>query len=233
LDWAVFVSARYGLFWNVAIACLPKLIDREPEATWHYLQLGALLAQTGDLEGYRQHRAHVLAHFRETTNEWSAEHLAVDCLMQPLSGAELDGAAKLADRALTLGQTSPWIQAFHFVKGLAEYRQGRFSSAADWMQKVLKVGDTNYFPRNAQADMVLAMARQQLGQTNEALAAFADGCQIIALNNSTFETGDAGFYWVGWITARVLKTEAEGLLEVSQPEQAARLKRYLAEASRK
>jgi tetratricopeptide (TPR) repeat protein/tRNA A-37 threonylcarbamoyl transferase component Bud32/DNA-directed RNA polymerase subunit RPC12/RpoP len=232
LVWAVVVSGQFGLTWNVAIATLPKLIDREPENAWPYLRLGALLVQTGDLEGYRQHRAHVLAHFRETTDPNTAERLAKDCLIQPLSGAELDTAAKLADRAVTLGQTSPGMPAFQFAKGLAEYRQGRFSSAAEWMQRVLNVPGV-FFPRDAQADMVLAMARHQLGQTNEALAALADGSQIIALKNSTFESGDAGLAWPDWIIARVLKTEAEGLLEVSQPEQAAKFKRYLAEASRK
>ena len=43
----------------------------------------------------------------------------------------------MADTAVTVGKTSPYIQYFQFAKGLAEYRQGRFASTVEWMEKVL------------------------------------------------------------------------------------------------
>jgi hypothetical protein len=49
------------------------------------------------------------------------------------------------------------------AKGLAECRQGHFASAAEWMEKVL--ADAGPLPnRDAEANLVLAMARQQLRQ---------------------------------------------------------------------
>jgi hypothetical protein len=40
--------------------------------------------------------------------------------------------------ALALGKGSPWFHWFRLAKGLAEYRQGRFTSAVQAMQLAQK-----------------------------------------------------------------------------------------------
>ena len=97
------------------------------------------------------------------------------------------------------------------VKGLAEYRQARFASAVDWMNKVLAKPDESN--RDVQACMVLAMAHYQLKQTNEARAAFAIGAEIERTKLPRLESGDLGGGWPDWIIARALMREAKEMIE--------------------
>jgi len=211
---AVFQS-YYGLPQDSA-AELTKAIEREPHNHLYYHALAPLLVESGDLEGYRRLRARIIAQFGQTTDANTAERMAKDCLILPLSAPDLDTVAKMADCAVTAAQDSSFLPSFQFAKGFAEYRQGRFSSAADWMQKVLEASDPSFY-RAAQANLVLAMAQHQLGQTNSALAALAAGSQIINTNGPTGGGGD-------WIIARTLRSEAEKLMQADQSELAAKPK---------
>ena len=82
----------------------------------------------------------------------------------------------MADIAVAAGPTNPSWPYYVFVKGLAEYRQGHFAGALEWLRKV--AAQEGVPARTAQADATLAMAEYQLGQTNAARATLAEGVKI-------------------------------------------------------
>src|SRR6185503_19919470 len=101
---------------------------------------------------------------------------------------------------------------FQFAKGLAQYRQGRFSSAVEWMQKVLaKAGEDSN--RGVQAHMVLAMAQHQLKHPDEARTALAKGVAIAETKLPKLANGELDVGWNDWIIAHSLMREAKMLIE--------------------
>jgi hypothetical protein len=118
--------------------------------------------------------------------------------------------AALADTAVAQGQRSPDLPWFQFCKGLAEYRQARFASAADWMGTVLSNGGS-VLERDTGAYMVLAMAQCQLQQVEPARASLAKGAEI-EKELPKLGSGDIGEVWVDWIIAHALMSEAKALI---------------------
>jgi len=137
--------------------------------------------------------------------------MAKDCLILPSPAADLEMIGKMANTAVAAGPNHKYWQSFEFVKGLAEYRQGHFDNAVDWLQKInVQSGDLY---RAVQTQMLLAMAREQLKQADEARATLANG---VALANSRLpKPGQGGLdeQWNDWIIARVLTREAEELID--------------------
>jgi len=119
----------------------------------------------------------------------------------------------LAIVALSAGTNHLAITWFRNAKGLAEYRSGHFASAAEWMQQVLSIPGPDYnFNRDAEACMVLAMAQQQLKQTNQARATLAKGIEIVEKRLPALDSGDL-HDWNNWIIAHLLMDEAKALIE--------------------
>jgi tetratricopeptide (TPR) repeat protein len=120
--------------------------------------------------------------------------------------------AQLAETAVTGGTNHIRLAYFQLVKGLVEYRQGRFDSAISWAQKSLGASGTNYTTA-ASAGAVLAMAQQQLKQSEEARKALAQATQVFETKLPKPESGDLGENWPEWLVARILVREAKGLIE--------------------
>ena len=93
----------------------------------------------------------------------------------------------------------------------AEYRQGRFASAAEWLQPVLDRSDDMY--RTVQAHMTLAMAQHQLRQTDQARVTLAKGFDIAEKRFPKAGKGSLDEQWHDWIIAHVLMREAKALIE--------------------
>jgi tetratricopeptide (TPR) repeat protein len=128
----------------------------------------------------------------------------------------------MADRGLTsrINERDPWISYSQFAKALAEYRHGRFASAAEWARK--SIADPFYgagYSRYVQSYMVLAMALHQLKEHEEARAAFAKGREIEQTKLPKIDSGDLGpgWYWRDWVIAHVLMNEAEALIRAEPP----------------
>jgi hypothetical protein len=187
------------------------VIKFDPTHHLDHHSIAPLLAQSGDLEGYRRHCAQVLALFGGTDDPVVAERMAKDCLILPAVGVDLNAVARLADTAVTKGQGHAYFSYFQFAKGLAEYRLGHFASAAGWMQKVLAKPVADW--PDAQASLVLAMAHQQSGQPNESRVALTKGSDIIETKLPKLESGDIGVDWTDWIIAHALLKEAKALIE--------------------
>jgi tetratricopeptide (TPR) repeat protein len=202
--------ARLGCA-NQAIADLSQAVRLEPENHDLYHVLAPLLVETGDRDAYRSHCAKVVELFGKTTEPYVAERMAKDCLILTPSGVELDLVQNMADTAIGAGENHDAWSFFQFVKGLCEYRQGRFASSVKWMQSALtRPGEVAF--RDAQAQLVLAMAHYQLNEAEQARAALAEGDNIIR-SKSTTAPGVLKSDWSDWLIAQALLREASALIE--------------------
>src|SRR5262249_25630026 len=135
-----------------------------------------------------------------------------DCLIRPAAQDQLEAIAAMADVAIAAGpKHKSWI-FYQFSKGLSEFRLGRFATAAEWMQKVAAAGGVGW--REAQADMVLAMAQHHLGKTSEARTTLTRGLQIVTEQLPTLDSPDLGTSWGDILITHFLKQEAENLIQV-------------------
>jgi serine/threonine protein kinase len=169
------IYARRGE-WQAAIRNFSRSINADPTNHLAYHSLAPLLLEAGDVPGYRKHCERALDQFAATSDPVTAERIAKDCLILVPPAACLEHIVKMADTALAAGSADPSWPYYEFVKGFAEYRQGHFAPAADWLQKILPLEDAP--ARTAQAHAILAMARFQTGQTNDARATLTDGIKL-------------------------------------------------------
>jgi tetratricopeptide (TPR) repeat protein len=194
--------------WAEAAADLAQAIEYSPDDRDLWFWLGAIYVQAGQLDAYREHCRKSLERFRETTDPSTADQIAKDCLILPDSGADLDTISKMADTAIAQGRQSPWFPSFQFCKGLAEYRQGRFASAADWMEKVL-TNAGSFVPRDIEAYLVLAMSQCQLQEVENARASLAKGAEI----EHNLGSGDSDDAVIDSIITHALMREAKAMIE--------------------
>ncbi|MBI3850935.1 MAG: serine/threonine protein kinase [Verrucomicrobia bacterium] len=198
--------------WQEAAADFSRSVEFEPENHEAYHALAPLLVQSGDLQGYRQLCAQELARFRSTSDPRIAERTAKDCLILPDSGVDLSTVNAWADIAVTAGKDRVYAPWFQFCKGLAEYRQGHFAGAVDWMQKVLSHAGDN-LDRDGGAYLVLAMAQYRSKQADQAGATLAKGVEIAARRLPRLDSGDLGGDWDDWIITHALMREAKALIQ--------------------
>jgi hypothetical protein len=116
----------------------------------------------------------MVTRFSATNHPTICERMAKDCLILASSGVDLATISKLAETAVARGQGHTYFLYSEFGKGLADYRNGRFTDAADLMGKVLDAAGNISF-RDVQANLVLAMAQWQLSHAEEARVAVAKG----------------------------------------------------------
>jgi tetratricopeptide (TPR) repeat protein len=195
-----------------ALADIVQATEFEPGNHLNYHLLGPLLAAAGEAEPYRRFCQQVIARFGGTNDPVIAARMARDCLILPASGVDLAAVGKLAETAVVLGTNPAWLPYVQFTKGLAEYRQGHYAGSQDWAQKSLAGSGTNYVTAVA-AGAVLAMAQQQLRQTDDARKALAKAAELSESKIPKLESGDLGENWPAWLIARILLREAREVVE--------------------
>src|SRR5262249_54112231 len=86
---------------------------------------------SGQQDAYRAARRALLDRFGKTTDPIEAERTGRACVLRPAEGDERRRAVALAERAAAAdgGKYATLRPFFLFVRGLAEYRQGRFEPA--------------------------------------------------------------------------------------------------------
>jgi serine/threonine-protein kinase len=172
---------------------------------WHgYAELCLFL---GDEVEFRRARRELFARFASTTDPLVAERVGRACLLLPAPDDQLRQAAALIDRAVVTGRTRPhaWAYPFFlFAKGLAEYRQGRFTSAIGILQ-----GPAASVMGPA-PNLVLAMARYRSGEREAARQTLA--AAVIDLDWRA-SRADALEIWI----YHVLRREAEAMLLPNLP----------------
>jgi tetratricopeptide (TPR) repeat protein len=210
------LRARMG-HWADAAADYANVVQLEPADHEDYHALACLLVQTGQLEAYHGLCDRIRTRFGSVTNDPSlADRMAKDCLLIPSPGSDLATESRWADVTIRLDRTDGGQSWFHFCKGFAEFRKGRFASSVKWMEKTLaKEGDRS--SRDVEACMVLAMASHQLNQPAKARAALSRGLQIAEKELPGLENGCLDSGWIDWIIAHVLMGQARSMIENSNP----------------
>jgi serine/threonine-protein kinase len=152
-------------------------------------------------------RERLLERFGETANDWiTAERTSMACMLLPASGAELRRVADLAGRAVTAADKTsdagnPYVR---FVKGLAEYREGRHVESLSWLQD-----SATRLPNRPGPRLVLAMALFRSGSTKEARRTFAAAVRDYDWNDTAPAfRADPSVVWV----SHILRREAEALI---------------------
>jgi len=183
-----------------------KVLEGDPpdNDSWYgYAQLCLFL---GKEEAYRQARKALLDRFGES-NDWIvAERSSLACLILPASGDELRRAVGLADRAVAAAEKSskPGNPYVRFVKGLAEYRQGRPKQAIPWLEQ-----SASGLPNRPGPPLVLSMAQLQSGSAREARKTLAAAVRVYPWNESPpASQADLSVTWV----SHVLRREAEAMI---------------------
>jgi Flp pilus assembly protein TadD len=173
-----------------------------PAGHQHWYGYAELCLFRGMETEYRRARHALLQHFSAATDPYIAERTGRACLLLPASGDELGRAAALAGRAATADPASyapGALPYFHFVHGLAEYRQGRFEQAIG----VLKGAASRMAGPSPR--LVLAMAQHRAGQAADARQTLAFAIPTYDWRMNRVQDQD------GWI-AHILRQEAEQMI---------------------
>jgi serine/threonine-protein kinase len=183
-----------------------KALEDNParyEAWFGYAELYLFLGQQDE---YRRVRRELLDRFGETESQYVAEPVARACLLLPGTDDETRRAVDLIDRAVAAKETTPaWIYKFTiFAKGLAEYRQGRWASAATMMR-----GESAGVLWPA-PHLILAMAQHQQGQKAQARKTLATAIRTYDWSPPRADGRDE------WIR-HILRREAEALIVPKLP----------------
>jgi eukaryotic-like serine/threonine-protein kinase len=207
--------AQHGR-WREAIVDFIQITQAKPEKQNHTPiydedchKLATLLVQIGDLEGYREYCRKAVERFGGVVDVPTAHRISKDCLILPDTGVDLGIVDRMADRCIAGGQSGP----FSCTKALAEYRQGRFASAAEWAEKTRPYYAWEVGWIGVQASATLAMARHRLGQSDLAQAALAKAQNIADQHLPMLDIADVGSHWLDVIISHALLREAKALIQ--------------------
>jgi serine/threonine protein kinase len=181
------------------------------------LRQGATLAYLGDQARYDRFCHDALASSAGTANPVVAERTVKICLLLPAGQAMIESLGPLADTAsraflsVTNEDPDPILQAAWGSVSIAlmEYRRGNYTKTVEWSRRCLNYSEDN-LPRTATAHLLLAMARQKLGQHDEALTELAAGRDVIENKFAAgLDRGDGEIgFWFDWVFGRILLREA-------------------------
>lgn len=214
------VARHYGLRaeararsrrWSEAATDFAAAIGKAPHDHQLYHHQTACLVQAGGSEAYRKHCAEIVSRFSEATDPQVAERMAKDCSILPGSGVDLKVLVRWKENALAAGGASEHFQWILVMKGLVQLREGKYSGAAETMQKIVENdSDTQ---RRVDAWMVIAMARYHLQEPDAARSALAKGLALAEASLTKPEDFDNDFNWVDWVFAHALMREARALIQ--------------------
>ena len=77
----------------------------------------------------------------------------------------------------------------------------------------MRTGSGTNYTIAVSAGAVLAMAQQQLKQSEDARKSLAQATQAFETKLPKLESGDLGENWPEWLVARILLREAKGVVE--------------------
>jgi serine/threonine protein kinase/tetratricopeptide (TPR) repeat protein len=203
--------AQHG-HWEEAASDLARAVEVEPTEHWNWFLLAPVFVQAGDVFAYNEFRQAMLARFGSTAIPSIAERTAKACALLPVSGDAAESIGKLSSIAVNFGRNDGYLTYYQLAQGLCEYRQGRYASALEWMQRVQPQLAQDPLPyREAQMDFVVAMAQGQLEQYDKARATLSNGVEILEKKLPGLDSGDLGSSWHDILIAHILMREARAL----------------------
>jgi tetratricopeptide (TPR) repeat protein len=202
------VARAYALLgqWDQAAACTGKLIQLRPSDDIAWMTHASFLLRAGDTKGYRLACKEMIDKFGQTPNPFIAHRVAWTCLLLPDAVSDQKLLKELAKRSVDGAPEDPWTQ---MTLGLAHYRSGQFEQAIKRLKPYAVSWST------IPASLLLAMAHQRLGQSEEARrwldkAVKQMEAEVAAKVNEPVRTpGNAH----SWATFEVLRGEAVELLK--------------------
>jgi tetratricopeptide (TPR) repeat protein len=194
--------------WPQAATAMAQVIELDPSDHGAWFQQAAVRLQLGDLEGYRRACRELLSRFGQTNDPMIAARTAQACLLLPNAVSDPQLVTKLAERAVTGTEKHSSYRWFLLVRGMADYRDGRFASALTWLDKSLAADRVPGWPGlDATAHLFLAMAREELKQPDKARQALGNACRLMEQKSP----GDPELSWLDWLRFQVVRREAEAL----------------------
>lgn len=204
------LQARTGK-WKEAVTNLSQALVVAPDDAWAGYLLSSALLASHDLAGYQKHSHAMMVTFGSTADPIVAGRTSEAYLVAPYpDNADLAMSVALVER-----KAFYWWREFY--QGLAQYRLGNFSAAADVLEgnisKLPSVNQIDRPPCEADCYLVLAMARRQLNQPEEAASALTHGRQVVETQMPRPDAPDLGPYWWNRVTTRALLREASETVE--------------------
>ncbi|ATC63515.1 serine/threonine protein kinase [Nibricoccus aquaticus] len=188
--------------------------------TLDYLRCGPALLEAGDQDGYRRFRDEAVARFARVASPFSDRIVKIS-LLGPVDGAALAALRPMAEDTTRAYEESvkagDVFQAAWRAMALAllEYRKGNDAAAVEWARRSMAAPDQNA-SRALAAGAILAMARERLGQREEARGDLLTAREL--LENRLKSGMDRGRgtpvqgFWFDYAFARILLREAEGVV---------------------
>lgn len=215
-------------YWRAAAARLLKLVeasqidktDMTDAATRDLLMVGPVLVAIGDTAGYHRFRDSVIERFSKTRNWVAAEQVVKATTLLPFvdkTSESLQPLATILEESL-VGAPESGPQRYAtawrtFALTRFEYRRGNFANTVRCGRTFLALEDLNP-PRIASCHLLLALAYQKLGQSEQAQAELATARTLIGrqfpyhLDSGLPTSGESQVYWYDWVEALVLQNEA-------------------------
>jgi tetratricopeptide (TPR) repeat protein len=201
------LHARRQGEWKRAADEYAEALELDPSDHWHWYQSAALQLQAGAVERYRQHCREMLRRFGETEDAGITERVAKTCLLAPGGPEAAALPGQLAERSYGRDPNNEW---FLLVKGLADYRAGRYEAALGALDRgVARAGDAHC---KASSELVRSMVCARLGRADEARGSFQQATRIMAEKLPKEGSGDLGGGWHDWLHCQILRREAEAAL---------------------
>jgi hypothetical protein len=184
------------------------MLDLNPTDHWVWFRAAIVHAYLGNEKEYRRACEGMLKKFGGTSDPMIAERVAKVCFLLPGVIADRAKPGELADRASKLRTAGdPWLAWWQQTKSLAEYREGRFAAAEEWIEKSL--ASTSPPECRSSAGYLLAMAQYRQGEFSKARATAAHAvAQTPELNGPQRGAG----VWHDWLVVHILRREAEAIL---------------------
>ena len=190
--------------WKKAVA-----LKDSPLRAWRLLAHDCRLRE--DFEGFRQACRGLMERFGHTQDPRTADVVAWYCSFLPNTLSDPKGLVQLAEKAVASdGYNGPYLETL----GAALYRNARFAEAVEKLNEALRWHESK---KPVCTWLYLALAHQQLGQTQEAHDWLDKAAKSIAENRQQMQSQDASEDFtsvrISLLEANLLLAEAKSLLQ--------------------
>ncbi len=193
--------------WKTLVRAYRNLVIQTPADDWIWYRAAIIQAFAGNTDEYRRTCEGMLNKFSQTRDAAIARRVVKACLLVPglfEDRAEIGALANQVGNAPATGSTLMWLR---FTKALAQYRGGRFESAAEWCRLSLLIAKAE--EQRACARYLLAMVQYRQDEFEKARETLAQA--VAATPNFDRFRGNPGT-WHDWLVAYTLRREAELLM---------------------
>jgi len=208
-----------GRQWAEASADFGKLLDlRTADESRPGFMVAPLRLLAGDDAGYRDLCTNFISKQAQIDDPITASALTRACTLTPSAVSDWSVPVRLAKFAVAKETRKEWQPWLRYALGVAQYRAGQHLEAIQTLEKSLDV-DPAWLGRS-QNYVVLAMACQQLGRTDEARDWLAKSRSALDEMNQTIANYRFGYaqssHLSSWLRMQILLPEAEKLIAAGE-----------------